>query len=189
MSFSFKNFILRKVIELLELGRSSNKVGTGGVHTHNGSLEPRLFYFIATHPNLIDIKSRRNRMKPIIDLGAGDGNFLFVSSSQSSYRRNVIGVEVDANRVQLLNERVQLLVESGLPVNIPLVVEGDFSRKPNSDGRLVYYNRALADDEVIAWFNNAREVMTREKNVQHGLERCLSTCRAGSVVVLLDRCF
>ena len=98
----------------------------------------------------MDIKSHRNQMKPIINLGTGDGNFLFVSSSQSSHRRNVIGVELDANRVRLLNKRVQLLVESGLPVSIPLVVEGDFSRKPNSDRRLVDYDRALIDDEVIA---------------------------------------
>ena len=61
-------------------------------------------------------------------------------------------------------------------MNIPLVVEGDFSRKPNSDRRLVDYDRALADDEVIAWFNNAREVMTRERNVQHGLKHRFSIC-------------
>ena len=155
MSFSFKNLMLHNVIDLLELGRSSNEVGTGGVHTHNGSLEPRLFYFIITHPDLMDINSRANQTKTIIDLGAGDGNFLFVSSSQSSHQWNVFGVELDANRVQLLNDRVQLLVESGSSFNIPSVVEGDFSSQPNSDRRLVDCDRALADDEFIAWFNNA----------------------------------
>ena len=189
MLFSFQNVMLRNVIDLLELRRSSNEVGTGGVHTHNGSLEPRLFYFIMTHPNLMDINSRANRTKTIIDLGAGDGNFLFVSCSQSSHRRNVIGVELDANRVKLLTERVQLLVNSGLSLDIPSVVEGDFSSLPNSDQRLVEYERAIADGEFIAWFNNAREVMTRDQNVQHGLELRLSTSRAGSVVVSLDRCF
>ena len=78
---------------------------------------------------------------------------------------------MDANRVHLLTERVQLPVNSGLSLNIPSVVEGDFSSLPNSDQRLVEYDRAFADDEFIAWFNNAREVMTREQNVQHGLER------------------
>ena len=189
MSFSFDSHTLRLVIGHLQLGMADNVVNRNGVHTHNGSLHARLLFFIATHPELMDITSRQNRTKTIIDLGAGQGNFMFVAASQSSQRRSILGPELDGDRVALLQERVGVLVSNGLPVNIPEPLHGDFASPRGSNEDLAPYDRALSNDIIIAWFNNAKEVMTRGKNVQHALEKRLSTCATGSVLVSLDRCF
>ena len=189
MCFSFDNHSLRRVVNVLHLGMADNVVGRHGIHTHNGSLHARLFYFIAVHPDLMDITSRQNRTKTIIDLGAGEGNFMFVASSQSSQRRSILGPEINGDRVALLQQRVALLVANRLPVNLPEPMQGDFSSRPGSNERLAPYDRALANDVVIAWFNNAKEVMTREKNVQHALEKRFANCAEGSVLISLDRCF
>lgn len=137
----------------------------------------------------MNITSRTNRTKTIIDLGAGDGNFLFVAASQSSQRRTILGIEVDEERVVRLNERVGLMIEHGLPVNYPEPIYGDFTKTASDDPNLEPYDQAIANGEVIYWFNNAKEVMTRDQNVQHGLETRLANSRPGSMLFSLDRCF
>lgn len=189
MAFNLESPTLNEFVEALGLRMAANEVGRRGVHTHNGSLHPRLFFFIATHPRLMDIASRANRRKTIIDLGAGEGNFLFVAASQSSQRRTILGIELVEERVELLDQRLGLLIESGIPVNLPEYVQGDFTSSGREDVNLEPYDHAITNGEIICWFNNAKEVMTRDESVQHGLERRLSYCRPGSTLVSLDRCF
>ena len=78
-------------------------------------------------------------------------------------------IEVDEERVMRLNERVGLMIEHGLPVNYPEPIYGDFTKTASDDPNLEPYDQAIANGEVIFWFNNAKEVMTRDQNVQHGL--------------------
>lgn len=163
MVFNLASPTLNAVVEPLGLRMAANEVGRGGVHTHNSSLHPRLFFFIATHSRLMGIASRANRRKTIIDFGAGDGNFLFVAASQSCQRRTILGIELDEERVEQLDQRLGLLIKSGLPVNCPEYVQEDFTSNEREDVNLEPYDHAIANGEIICWFNNAKDVMTREK--------------------------
>lgn len=183
----FNNEMLFWVVVLLGLRMATNRVVGNNYATHDGSISPRLAFFVCMHSKLMDISSPANRRKAVIDVGSGSGNVAFVASSQSHSWRTVIGIEIVPERVSQLLERVERLRGANAPFAIPTIVHGDFAARGTANP----YTAAIDGGPVIMWLNNGQErlVTYSVPNLQGQLEDRLRDCREGSILVSMSRCF
>ena len=183
----FNDELLLWVVVLLALGMASNRVVGRNYETHDGSISPRMAYFVTMHSRLMDIASNTNRRKAVIDLGSGWGNVTFVAASQSHRWRTVIGIEKVPERVARLREKVQQLIDAGAHFAIPTIVEANFASRTARN----VYTAALEEGPIIMWLNNGEDrLLTYEvPHLQYALEDRLRDCMEGSILVSMSRCF
>lgn len=161
-----------------------SKIVGKDVHTNGGSLSSRLNFFIVNSRDLMDANSELNSRKPIIDVGAGYGDFSFEAGVQNEGGRLVFSPEIVPARCAFMRTVVSDVRRDMPSVSVPTVVEGDFCKEVDET-----LERALANEQVIIWFNNAEGCMSRNTDIQTRVENKIRGCAVGSILVSLDRVF
>lgn len=158
--------------------------------THGGIISGATCRFILL--NVLKIKSKEMERHSIFEFGSGSGMFAMTASSYSKRGQTVVTIENVPQRVERLRtwrENAFIAFRDDLGINhpshfLPQVVEGNFL---DTSVRSLGYH--MKHRRLIVYCNNAKGVWSNDSDTQHLVERKLARCKAGSVVVTLDRAF
>ena len=158
--------------------------------THGGIISGATCRFILLC--VLKIQSKEMEKHSIFEFGSGSGKFAMTASSYCKRGQTVVTIENVPRRVERLRtwrENAFAAFRDDLGIDqpsqyLPQVVEGNFL---DTSVRVLRYH--MKHRRLIVYCNNAKGVWSKDSDTQHLVERKLSRCKAGSVVVTLDRAF